>query len=443
MPFGAAPPTAQRQDAPAQDRSPLPPSHRHLLAAGIVGNLLEWYDFSIYGYFAPIIGRHFFPSHDPATSLVAAFGVFSAGFLTRPFGAALFGWIGDRYGREHALMASILAMALPTALTGLMPDYRAIGPSAAVLMVIMRLIQGLSAGGEYTTSIVFLAERSANGRRGLMASAGLFGSIAGGMLGSGVGAFLGWLLAPEALEKWGWRLPFVFGIALAACGGLIRREMVGLPQFDRPKVSQLRVIAAQWRAMLLVGGFEIFEGVGFYTVFIFLATYVPRAGGLSQSAAFAISTAGLGSVLAVIPAAAALSDRFGRKPIMLAATISAVIFAWPLFRLLGSSSLTLTTAAQLALAAIVGLYEGATPAAATEAFPQAVRCIGVALAFNLTMMVFGGTTPAIATLLIDRSGSIMAPAVYLAFAAAISGIVVLLMPETAELDFTDPPRPNP
>jgi MHS family proline/betaine transporter-like MFS transporter len=412
-------------------------SNGRLVAAGLIGNVLEWYDFSIYGYFAPLIGQHFFPSSNPATSLIAAFGVFSAGFLTRPFGALVFGWIGDRYGRERALMASILAMALPTALTGLMPDYSSIGITASVLMVAARLVQGLSAGGEYTTSIVFLAERSRGGRRGLVASFGLFGSIAGGMLGSAAGAMLGWAMTPAALDRWGWRLPFLFGVVLAGVGAFIRGQLRALPASERPTFRLRDITRDHWRAMLHVGGFEIFEAVGFYMVFIYLATYAPRFGGLPQAAAFAISTLSLAFALFIIPAAAALSDRFGRKPILLMAAGCAILFAWSLFELVSSGRFLVTLAGQLGLAAIVSLYEGATPAAAAESFPRAVRCTGVALAFNITMTIFGGTSPAVATYLIELAGTSMAPAAYFIAAAAVSAAFVLTGPETALEDLRE------
>jgi MHS family proline/betaine transporter-like MFS transporter len=270
-----------------------------------------------------------------------------------------------------------------------------------------------------------------------MASFGLFGSIAGGMLGSAAGALLGWVMTPATLDRWGWRLPFLFGVVLAGVGAFIRKELSALPEPERPTIKLREMIRNNWRAMLQVGGFEIFEGVGFYTVFIYLATYVPRFGGLPESDAFAISTLSLASALVVIPAAATLSDRIGRKPILLTAAGCAILFGWPLFELLSSGHFLTTLGAQIGLAAIIALYEGATPATAAESFPRAIRCTGVALAFNITMTIFGGTSPAVATFLIEHFDSRMAPAVYVIIAAAISGAVVLSMGETVRRDIED------
>lgn len=410
------------------------PSQRRLIAAGLIGNVLEWYDFSIYGYFASSIGHHFFPSRNPSLSLIAAFGVFSAGFLTRPLGALLFGYIADHRSRERALMFSILAMAIPTFVTGLLPDYQRIGVAAAILMVLLRLIQGLSAGGEYTTSIVFLAERSVHHRRGLTASVGLFGSIAGGMLGSGVGATLGALMSPQQLSAWGWRLPFLFGIVLALVGVLLRRELQHSGTLPvRSGITIRRVLTTQWFVLLRVMGFEILEAVGFYTTFIYLATYLTTVVHLPPREAFAVNTLSMGFVLMVIPIAGMFSDRLGRKPVLLTAAISATLFAWPLFRLFQHATFGFALAGEMGLAAIIGCYEGATPAAVAEAFPASMRGVSVGVAFNLSMMLFGGTTPIVATYLIARTHNVMAPAIYLMCAAAIAGLVVVTLPERAQI----------
>jgi MHS family proline/betaine transporter-like MFS transporter len=401
--------------------------------AGLVGNVLEWYDFSIYGYFAPMIGHHFFPSRNPTTSLIAAFAVFSAGFVARPLGALLFGYIGDRYSRERALTLSILAMAIPTCTTGVMPDYQALGVTASILLVVLRLIQGLSAGGEYTTSIVFLVEHSSRGRRGLMGSFGLFGSIAGGMIGSATGAALSYAMPSEHIMAWGWRIPFILGIAPAFFGIMIRRELRHMPATPfHSAVTLANLLMMQWRSVIRVFGFELFEAVGFYMTFIYLSTYLTRVVGVPEHEALAVNTICMAFVLLVIPISGALSDRLGRRPLLLTAAAGAALFAWPLFRILQHPGFGSILAGELCLATIVGLYEGAAPAAAAEVFPMGVRATGVALAFNLCMTLFGGTTPMVATYLIALSHSTMAPAIYVAAAALISGLVVLSLRETAK-----------
>jgi len=401
--------------------------------AGVVGNVLEWYDFSIYGYFAPMIGHHFFPAKSSTTSLIAAFAVFSAGFITRPLGALVFGYIGDRFSRERALTLSILAMAIPTCTTGFMPTYQSIGFVASIILVTLRLVQGLSAGGEYTTSIVFLIERSSQGRRGLIGSFGLFGSIAGGMIGSATGATLTYLMPREQIMEWGWRIPFILGIAPAFFGIMIRRELrhaTVSPPHSHDRLAHL--LMTQWRSLVQVFGFELLEAVGFYMTFIYLSTYLTRVVQVPEHQALAVNTLCMAFVLMVIPLSGTLSDRIGRKPMLLAAAICAVLFAWPLFRILQHPGFGSILAGELGLATIIGTYEGAAPAAAAEGFPMAVRATGVAVAFNLCMTLFGGTTPMVATFLIAITNSTMAPPIYLATAAAISGLVVLGLRETAK-----------
>src|SRR4051812_33435683 len=204
-------------------------SRRRLILAGTAGNIMEWYDFAVYGYFAQVIGRHFFPSHDPVTSLIASFGAFAAGFLMRPLGGVIFGHIGDKIGRKAALTLSVLAMAIPTFLIGVLPDHSQIGAAAAVLLVALRMIQGLSVGGEYTTSVVFLVEGAAPDRRGLAGSWTVFGAVAGILLGSAVGAATTTLLSPEALHSWGWRVPFIVGLFVGLAGLYIRRHIPDSP----------------------------------------------------------------------------------------------------------------------------------------------------------------------------------------------------------------------
>src|SRR5262245_43947254 len=188
----------------AESDDPIHPAHLplRLIAAGTAGNVMEWYDFAVYGYFAAPIGRHFFPSSDATTSLIAAFGVFAAGFLMRPLGGVVFGHIGDHVGRKAALTISVLAMATPTFLIGLLPGHAVLGPTAAVLLVILRMIQGLSVGGEYTTSIVFLVEGAGRNHQGFAGSWSGFGAVGGILLGSAVGALVAVMFPTQLVHGW-------------------------------------------------------------------------------------------------------------------------------------------------------------------------------------------------------------------------------------------------
>src|SRR5262245_20459142 len=203
-----------------------PVAVRRGILAGVVGNMLEWYDFALFGFFATQIGYHFFPADNPTASLLATFGTFAAGFLMRPVGGALFGWIGDRFGRKQALIGSVLAMAFPSFLIGVLPDARHIGIAAPILLVLLRMLQGVAVGGEYMASAVFLVEGAQPGRRGWMGSWGPFGASAGTLLGSAAGAIVNVALPPAAVLAWGWRIPFILGIVVAFGGLAIRRHYV-------------------------------------------------------------------------------------------------------------------------------------------------------------------------------------------------------------------------
>ena len=305
-------------------------SQRKLVIAGLIGNVLEWYDFSVYGYFAVSIGRHFFPSEDPTTSLLAAFGVFAAGFLMRPVGAVLFGHIGDNWSRERALSLSVLAMAVPTFLIGVIPDYQQIGVTASVLLVLLRLAQGISVGGEYTTSIVFVVERSLPQRRGFMGTWCLFGTCAGTLLGSAIATLLTSVLPRDVMRAWGWRLPFILGLAIGIVGLYIRRDLERDAKsieperpgaIEAPRESFLGALKTQRLAILKVIGLKATSAVGFYTLFVYMTVYYTRIVQIPKSDALAINTIALAAMLVMIPGAGALSDWVGRKPLLLAGAV--------------------------------------------------------------------------------------------------------------------------
>ena len=421
------------EESGAEKRSP-----RRLAIAGIIGNVLEWYDFSVYGFFAPAIGTHFFPAKKPIESLIAAFGVFAAGFLMRPLGAILFGHLGDNRGRERALMLSILAMAIPTCLIGVLPDYQQIGVTASVLMIILRLMQGLSVGGEYTTSIVFLVEQSDPKRRGLMGSFGAFGAFGGVLIGSTVGAIVTAALSPQAALAWGWRIPFLAGISLGAAGYFLRRELheTAAP-IAKKRVPLLMVLRNYWATILQVIGLKMNCAVGFYLIFVYLTTYLSDIRHLPKSHALAIDSLSMMLVLVVLPFAARLSDRIGRKPILLASAAAGVLLFWPLFHLMQYPVFGRPLLGQLGFAIIIGFFMGVEPATSAEMFPTSVRCTGTALSHNTCLALFGGTAPMVATYLIYRTRHDMSPAWYLVAAAAISLVFTFTLKETSRLPLAE------
>lgn len=409
-----------------------PASRKRAILAGIAGNVMEWYDFAVYGYFAPTIGRHFFPTHDASSSLIASFGAFAAGFLMRPLGGLVFGHIGDKVGRKTALTVSVLAMAIPTFLIGVLPDHERLGAAAAVLLVALRMVQGLSVGGEYTTSVVFLVEGADQRRRGLAGSWSVFGSVAGILLGSAVGALTTTILSPEALHAWGWRVPFVAGLAVGLAGLYIRAHIpdAAAPAEDvnSPVMEAFRT---EWRAMLRIIGLNAFNAVGFYLIFVYVVTYLKEVVGLPDDTALDINTANMGFLLLLLPAAGALSDHVGRKPLLVCSAAGALVFAWPLFWLMHHPNAGLAMLGQFGFALLLGLFLGALPTTLVEALPARVRCSALSVGYNLCLGVIGGTTPMATAFLLARSHDDLSPAYFVMAAAAISLAVAATLRETA------------
>ena len=409
---------------------------RRIVFAGIAGNVMEWYDFTVYGYFASIIGVQFFPSSNRLSSLIASFGVFAAGFLMRPIGSLVFGHIGDRVGRKTALTMSVAAMALPTFLIGLLPTYQQVGVAAPVALTVLRLVQGLSVGGEYTTSFIFLVERAPPQRRGLLGSWGPFGVAGGLLLGSGIGTLLTSLLDPQAVSDWGWRLPFCFGIAVGLTGLYIRRNLAEpAPDAGVTGLSHSPLVEAfrlQWRKILQVIGFNVVSAISFYLCFIYVTSWLRQAEHLSATTAFDINTAAIALLLLLIPLAGTLSDRVGRKPVLIAGAGGLLVSAWPLFWLMHHPTASLVLVGQLGFAALISALAGASPAALVEAFPRSARCTGLSVGYNFCMAVFGGTAPMVAVYTFEHTHDDLSAAYYLMAAALVSLTVFLGLRETVK-----------
>ena len=271
-------------------------STRKVIAAGVIGNVLEWYDFAIYGYFAAAIGRTFFPQEDKVAQVLAAFGIFAIGFLMRPVGGAVIGQIGDRFGRSAALTFSVIAMAVPTFLVGALPGYQTLGVMAPVLLTMLRVIQGLSVGGEFTTSIVFMVELAPPGRRGLLGAIACCGATLGILLGSGTGAVLAALMSPQALESWGWRIPFLVGLLVGLAGFFLRRSLPDAPEKKKGAAHRLRLrdmLREHGPLVARLAGLTVFNAVGFYLLFVFVVSWLQFADGVAPDHALGINTVSL------------------------------------------------------------------------------------------------------------------------------------------------------
>jgi MFS transporter, MHS family, proline/betaine transporter len=409
-----------------------------VIAAGMIGNMLEWYDFAIYGYFAAQIGRHFFPHEDAVAQLLSTFGVFAVGYLMRPIGGVIVGHIGDTFGRRAALTFSVTAMAIPTFLIGLLPGYQTVGLWAPIGLIVLRIVQGLSVGGEYTSSMVFLIEHAPEGRRGLMGALGASGASVGTLLGSAIGAAFAASMSTAALDAWGWRIPFLLGLLVGVAGYILRRYVLeaGVAE-KRTRAPIVETLHDHWRLVAGFAGLSAFSAVTFYIGFVYMVSWLQTADGIPPSRSLEINTFSMAISLPVLITAGWLSDRIGRKPLMLLASMGGLIGALPLFWLLNHPSELLAQLGQLGLVLLTGVYYGALPAILVEAAPPTVRCTAVALGYNLCFGLFGGLSPLVATWLVERTGDEIAPAFLIMGSAAVTFVTIFWFRETYRTPFGD------
>lgn len=407
-------------------------SGRRAVIAAIVGNTLEWYDFAVYGFFALTLAKLFFPTGDPTVSLLLTVATFGVGFIMRPVGALVLGTLADRRGRKLALSLTILLMALGTAMIGLAPTYATAGAWAPAIIVLARLIQGFSAGGEIGGATAFLVEHAPPARRGLYASWQQASQAGALLLGSLTGALLTGLLPSADIEAWGWRVPFLLGLLIAPVGLFIRFRVSETDSFKailreraaRPEASfsPLRDTLGKHRSAVVVGfGITIAWTVCTYFFLVTMPTYAVRQLGVPQSASFLANSVGLVLIVILAPVFGAWSDKVGRRPIMLAAACGILLSCWPLlFWLTHQPSVVNLVLAQIVFAVLIAGFSGPAPAAMAELYPPAMRSTGLSIAYNLAVTIFGGFAPFITTWLIVQTGSSLAPAWYVMLAAAIS-----------------------
>ncbi|NKX65338.1 MHS family MFS transporter [Labrenzia sp. 5N] len=404
------------------------------IIAGTVGNTLEWYDFAVYGYLAPILAQQFFPSDDPTVSLISTFGVFAAGFLMRPIGSLLLGHIADKTGRSRALLLSVALMAIPTTLIAFLPTYDQIGIAAPVLLTLLRLLQGLSVGGEYTGSTVYLYEIAPPKRRCFTVSWALVGATFGILLGSGVAALATGLLPADDLGSWGWRIPFGFGLLVGLTGFMIRsgtkaEEKDQPPSSHDPVSAPVGEVLRNHRpALLRTIACNILNGVGFYLTFVYLTSYLVDYVKFTESRALTINTSVMVVFMLLLPIVGYLADRIDRRTILLFGSGGVALFALPMFWLVHHPDPLMVILGQLGMAVILTAFFAPLMAAMVGQFPVSVRVTGYSIGYNIPLALFGGTAPLFATYLIDKTHLQLAPAFYMIAAGLLAFVVIWFMP---------------
>lgn len=413
--------------------------------AATIGTTIEWYDFQIYGLAAGLIfNSQFFPNFDPVAGTLLSFATFAVGFLARPVGAVIFGHMGDRVGRKSTLIATFLLTGIATLLVGLLPNYETIGIMAPVLLVVLRLLQGIGLGGEWGGAVLVMTESDAQSRRGFLGSLPQLGSPAGLVIATIVFAAVTSLTTAEQFASWGWRLPFLLSLVLVLVGTFARISMPESKVFKHVKdnrtvasIPLVETFRTQWREVLLAGCLFLCTSGGFYIYVTFMVSYgatnlgVPREQMLNGVLAFAIA-----ELLIIVPVCA-LSDRIGRRPVFIAAALFTILFAFPMFWMVNTKAMPMIMLGMAIGGVANGVLFGIMGSFGPELFKTSVRYTGASLGYQLSAAIGGGLTPLIATALVSWAGGSYWPAAaWLAGLTGVSLIAALIAPETRSRSLT-------
>jgi MHS family proline/betaine transporter-like MFS transporter len=412
---------------------------RRAVAAAMIGNATEWYDYAAYGYLSVILGDVFFPSAKPTLSLLASFATFAVAFAIRPLGALVLGPLSDSIGRKRALEITILAMASSTAVIGVLPGYTSVSIAAPIMLLIARLIQGFAVGGEYGGASTFVVEYAPIPRRGFWASWLEGGAIGGFLLASGLTTGLTFGLSDPAMHSWGWRIPFLAALPLGSIGLYLRLRLTDTPKFktlDATKSTAKAPIrdtfTTQRARVLICAGIMIYSFTGTYVLLTYMPSYLSQDLKLSSSTAQLMVFISGGFLTCSIPFAGIVSDHLGRKRMLAAAAIGYIVLSWPAFWLITQAAWLPTLVGLLVLTLCHIPILGTTTATLPALFPARVRGTGVAIGYNFSSAIFGGTAPLILTFLVDRIENLYVPAGYLAVLAAVSLVAIGFSVETAK-----------
>lgn len=419
--------------------------HKAITAASL-GNAMEWFDFGVYGFVAYALGKVFFPGADPGVQMIAALATFSVPFLIRPLGGLFFGMLGDKYGRQKILAITIIIMSVSTFCIGLIPSYASIGIWAPILLLLAKMAQGFSVGGEYTGASIFVAEYSPDRKRGFMGSWLDFGSIAGFVLGAGVVVLISTIIGEEKFLEWGWRIPFFLALPLGIIGLYLRHALEETPAFqqhvdkmeqgdreglrDGPKVSFREIATKHWKSLLSCIGIVIVTNVTYYILLTYMPSYLSHNLHYSEDHGVMIIIAIMLGMLFVQPVMGMMSDRFGRRPFIILGSLALLVFSIPAFMLINSDVIGLIFAGLLILAVILNSFTGVMASSLPAMFPTHIRYSALACAFNISILI-AGLTPTIVAWLVETTSNLYMPAWYLMVVSVIGLITGLTMKETA------------
>ncbi|WP_405556068.1 glycine betaine/L-proline transporter ProP [Streptomyces sp. NBC_01171] len=413
---------------------------KRAVKAAALGNAMEWFDFGVYSYIAVTLGKVFFPSGNPTAQLLSTFGAFAAAFLVRPLGGMIFGPLGDRVGRQKVLAVTMIMMAAGTFAIGLIPSYASIGVGAPLLLLAARLVQGFSTGGEYAGASTFIAEYAPDKKRGFLGSWLEFGTLAGYIGGAGLVTLMTALLSSDDLLSWGWRIPFLIAGPMGIIGLYLRMRLEETPAFaaevekaetNRPKVPLREMLAGQWQSLLLCVGLVLVFNVTDYMLLSYMPSFLTSELKYDETHGLLVVLGVMALMMIVQPFAGALTDRVGRRPVIAAGCAGFLFLSIPALLLIRQGSLLAVALGMGALGLLLVCFTAAMPAALPALFPTRVRYGSLSIGFNVSVSLFGGTTPLVVTALIGATGNLMMPAYYMMAAAVIGGFAVWRMSESA------------
>ncbi len=419
---------------------------RKAITAAALGNAMEWFDFGVYGFVAYVLGKVFFPEASPSVQMIAALATFSVPFLIRPLGGLFFGRLGDKYGRQKVLAATIVIMSLSTFAIGLIPSYDSIGIWAPILLLLAKMAQGFSVGGEYTGASIFVAEYAPDRKRGFLGSWLDFGSIAGFVLGAGVVVLISAVIGEDAFQSWGWRLPFFLALPLGMIGLYLRHALEETPAFQQhveqleqgdreglaggPKVSFKEVATKHWRSLMTCVGVVVVTNVTYYMLLTYMPSYLSHNLHYSENHGVLIIIAIMVGMLFVQPMIGFVSDKIGRKPFILFGSIALFFLAIPAFMLINSGKLGLIFSGLLIIAVVLNFFIGVMASTLPAMFPTHIRYSALASAFNISILI-AGLTPTAMAWLVETTNNLYMPAYYLMVFAVLGLFTALTMKETA------------